>query len=69
MDLFLRGGGLSHGLLLEGFKVRAGIDVDATCRYACEHSNRVDYLTQDVAELSAARSTLYPKSGRIRKKP
>ena len=53
VDLFCGAGGLSHGFLLEGFDVRAGIDVDATCRYAYERNNRADYVTQDVSELSA----------------
>ena len=53
VDLFCGAGGLSHGFLLEGFDVRAGIDVDATCRHAYEHNNHADFLTYDVSELSA----------------
>ena len=53
VDLFCGAGGLSHGFLLEGFEVRAGIDVDATCRHAYEHNNQADFLTHDVSELSA----------------
>lgn len=53
VDLFCGAGGLSHGFRLEGFDLRAGIDVDATCRHAYEHNNQADFLTHDVSELSA----------------
>ena len=39
VDVFCGAGGLSHGFMLEGFDVRAGIDIDASCRHAYEHNN------------------------------
>ena len=53
VDLFCGAGGLSHGFVQEGFDVRAGIDVDATCRHAYEHNNQADFLRLDVSELAA----------------
>ena len=51
VDVFCGAGGLSHGFVLEGFDVRAGIDVDATCRHAYERNNGARFLEKDVAEL------------------
>jgi DNA (cytosine-5)-methyltransferase 1 len=39
VDLFCGAGGLTHGLLREGFRVTAGIDCDPACRYPYEHNN------------------------------
>jgi len=39
VDLFAGAGGLTHGFILEGFNVVAGIEADETCRYAYEHNN------------------------------
>ena len=48
VDVFCGAGGLSHGFVLEGFDVRAGIDVDSSCRHAYEHNNHADFLERDV---------------------
>lgn len=39
VDMFCGAGGLTHGFVLEGFRVVAGIDSDESCRYAYEHNN------------------------------
>ncbi|HEY86275.1 MAG TPA: DNA cytosine methyltransferase [Chloroflexi bacterium] len=36
VDIFCGAGGLTHGFVLEGFNVLAGIDADASCKYAFE---------------------------------
>jgi DNA (cytosine-5)-methyltransferase 1 len=62
VDIFCGAGGLTQGFVLEGFKVVAGIDADAGCRFAFEHNNRgarfihksIDVLTADEV------SRLYP---------
>lgn len=36
IDLFCGVGGLTHGLLLSGINVVAGIDIESSCRYAFE---------------------------------
>ena len=52
VEVFSGVGGLSHGFVLEGFEVRAGVDVDPACRYPFEHNNHAVFLERDVAELS-----------------
>ena len=39
VDVFSGAGGLTHGFLLEGFHVVAGIDADPACKYPFEHNN------------------------------
>lgn len=39
VDLFAGAGGLTHGFVLEGFHVAAGIDADEACRYPYEYNN------------------------------
>ncbi len=51
VDLFCGAGGLSHGFLLEGFEIAAGIDTDEDCRYAFEHNNEAPFIRKDVASL------------------
>ena len=52
VEVFCGVGGLSHGFVLEGFEVRAGVDVDPACRYPFERNNHAVFLEHDVAELS-----------------
>ena len=52
VDLFCGIGGLSHGFLLEGFTVAAGIDTDATCSYAYErNNNNAEFLKRDIQDI------------------
>lgn len=53
VDLFCGVGGLTHGLVLEGLDVVAGVDNDETCRFAFEHNNASKFIYKDVAEFSA----------------
>lgn len=63
VDLFAGAGGLTHGFILEGFNVVAGIEADETYRYAYEHNNpgarfvhsRVEHVTSEYL------CSLYPK--------
>ena len=52
VEVFCGVGGLSHGFVLEGFEVRAGVDVDPICRYPFERNNHSVFIQRDVAELS-----------------
>lgn len=55
IDLFCGAGGLTRGLLDAGIKVKAGFDVEESCRYAYEENNEgAKFINQDVAELSGA---------------
>lgn len=51
LDLFCGIGGLSHGLRLAGFKIVAGFDTDAHCKYAFETNNAAQFHCRDVALL------------------
>ena len=55
VDLFCGAGGLSHGLLLEGFEIAAGIDVDASCKHAFEHNNNSKFVCEDVTRFDRTR--------------
>jgi DNA (cytosine-5)-methyltransferase 1 len=67
VDLFCGAGGLTHGFLLEGFKVSAGIDVDEDCRFPFEANNDAPFLRRDVEKLTSEDlSTLFhPSEPRI----
>lgn len=62
VDLFCGVGALTHGFVLEGFRVVAGIDADGACKYAYEANNdgarfiheRIEDVTADNIE------ALYP---------
>ena len=51
VDLFCGAGGLAHGLLREGFRIAAGVDVDSQCRYPFEHNNKARFILRDVDDL------------------
>ena len=53
VDLFCGIGGLSHGFVLEGFDVRAGVDVDRTCRFAYETNNLATFYEKDIEYLDS----------------
>ena len=48
VDLFCGAGGLTHGFILEGIKVNAGIDIDPACEYPFEKNNKAKFLLKDV---------------------
>ena len=54
VDLFCGIGGLSHGLLQEGFKVIAGVDNEVACKFGYEHNNKAKFLHRDIFDLSAS---------------
>lgn len=63
IDLFCGVGGLSHGFILEGFKVVAGIDSDITCGYAFSANNSSEFICKDVNALSSEEiKSLFPKN-------
>lgn len=52
VDLFCGAGGLTHGFILEGLPVVAGIDLDPACRFPYEKNNgKVRFLEQDVSKV------------------
>lgn len=51
IDLFCGAGGLTHGFILEGLKVQAGIDLDSACKYPYVINNRAVFIEQDVSQI------------------
>ena len=54
VDVFCGIGGLSHGFVQEGFDLCAGIDIDASCRYAYERNNGAHFVERSVEDLTAS---------------
>jgi len=52
IDLFCGIGGLTHGLIKEGFDVVAGIDNDKTCKFGYEYNNKTKFIHQDILEVT-----------------
>jgi DNA (cytosine-5)-methyltransferase 1 len=52
VDLFCGIGGLTHGLVLEGFQVVAGVDNDKTCKYAFEKNNGAKFISKAIARFT-----------------
>lgn len=63
VDLFCGAGGLSHGFLLERFRVAAGVDIDEDCRFPFEQNNQAPFIQADLASLGGSQvSELFPSS-------
>jgi DNA (cytosine-5)-methyltransferase 1 len=54
VDLFCGAGGLTHGFILEGVPVDAGIDLDPACRYPYETNNDVKFIERDIGSMEAS---------------
>lgn len=53
VDLFCGVGGLTHGLIRSGISVRAGVDLDDSCKYAFERNNGARFIHKNIKEFSA----------------
>lgn len=54
IDLFCGAGGLTHGFILEGLPVVAGIDLDPACRFPYERNNGdARFVERDIAKVTA----------------
>jgi len=53
IDLFCGIGGLSHGLIKEGFDVVAGIDNDNSCKFGYEYNNKAKFIHRDIIDVGA----------------
>lgn len=63
VDLFCGVGGLTHGFVLEGFNVIAGIDSDKSCEFAFVNNNNAKFICSDINELNPNEiEALYPKN-------
>lgn len=66
VDLFCGVGGLTHGLIKAGIKVRAGIDIDNTCQYAYEANNNAKFIGKDISKINGADLEKFWKKGEIK---
>ncbi len=54
IDLFCGAGGLTRGLMDAGVRIKAGVDLEETCRYPYEHNNLgAVFVHKSVHDLSA----------------
>lgn len=63
IDLFCGAGALTHGFVLEGFNVVAGLDADKSCKYAYETNNQgAIFIEKKIEDVKAAAiNRLYPE--------
>jgi len=66
IDLICGAGGLTHGFVLEGLPVIAGIDLDPACKYPYEANNGARFLQHDVSRLEPEELTRLFGSADIR---
>lgn len=52
VDLFCGAGGLTHGFVLEGLPVVAGIDMDPACRFPYEANNQARFIERDISKVT-----------------
>jgi DNA (cytosine-5)-methyltransferase 1 len=66
VDMFCGVGGLAHGFVKEGFRLAAGIDIDASCEYPFQHNNAAPFFRRDVQSLSSSELESFFGSSRRR---
>lgn len=52
VDLFCGIGGLTRGLLDSGLDVRAGFDIDETCKFAYEVNNNIQFHNENIRDMT-----------------
>jgi DNA (cytosine-5)-methyltransferase 1 len=63
VDLFSGIGGLSYGFKQEGFSVKAGVDSDASCRFAFETNVGAQFISKDIRTLKSREVALLLDEG------
>ncbi|MGV1957782.1 DNA cytosine methyltransferase [Agrobacterium sp. 22-214-1] len=54
VDLFCGAGGLAYGLKSAGLGVKAGVDMDPSCRHPIEHNTDAIFECRDVSDIEAS---------------
>ncbi len=54
VDLFCGVGGLTHGLVRGGIEVKAGIDIDASCKFPFEANNASRFIKEDISNIKGS---------------
>ena len=52
VDLFCGVGGLTCGLIQSGLRVKAGFDIDETCKYPYEYNNKAKFYNKDIRKVT-----------------
>lgn len=66
VDLFCGVGGLTHGLIKAGIQVKAGIDLDLSCKYAYEANNHAEFIGGNVANISGEQIKRIWENGKVK---
>lgn len=66
VDLFCGVGGLTHGLIKSGITIRAGIDLDTSCKYAYEANNNAQFVGEDISTITGETLNKFWKDGEVR---
>lgn len=66
VDLFCGVGGLTAGLIKSGITVKAGYDIEPSCRYGYEHNNNATFVLKDVADVTADEVKAWYSEGAVR---
>lgn len=66
VDLFCGVGGLTHGLMTGGVRVRVGYDIDPACEYPYEANNKAKFERRSVDELTGVDLAKWYSPGAVR---
>lgn len=66
VDLFCGVGGLTAGLIKSGITVKAGYDIEPSCRFGYESNNKATFVLKDVAEVTAEEIKAWYSEGAVR---
>lgn len=66
VDLFCGVGGLTAGLIKSGITVKAGYDIEPSCRFGYEYNNKATFILKDVAEVTAEEINSWYSKGSVR---
>lgn len=53
VDLFCGAGGLTHGLQKAGIDIKAGFDIESSCKFPYEQNNDAEFIQKNVANVTA----------------
>ncbi|MGR3317716.1 MAG: DNA cytosine methyltransferase [Candidatus Anammoxibacter sp.] len=63
IDLFCGIGGLSYGFKKAGIEIKAGIDIDKSCRYVFETNCKSKFINKDISKINGVElNSLYEKN-------
>lgn len=66
IDLFCGIGGLTHGLMKAGVDVKAGFDLDESCKYAYETNNSAEFICKNVSDINREDLLKYWKGNEVK---